>query len=398
MIKGKIVKRYAWIGWMAFLLAASGTSWAYDLAVERQKAMDWVHARRNGTSWVAVGETSDIGYTYDNALAIIAYTMASDFANARDLLNFLQSRQLADGSWYDSMKQTTGAGVNTARSSGNQAWALYAICFYTYHTGDRFYLPMAEHAASWLMTRQDTDGGIKGGKNADGSERSWTSTEHNVDSYFAFQLLYALTSDGRYSGAMSGCKSWLLNVGWNSAEGRFNRGENDPFKSLDTNTLGSLFLDDIKDYAKQDSAISYVETTFRVTTTRKVGNKVTAYSGFKECVIDDLGKPCNHWQEGTEQMAVSYLRDERNSSGAFYINEVIKSDDPAASVGHRDDDNDGDGGKQYYLTGSSIVEKPSPGLWQIFATNEYLGGRPKIFFPIPLPGGNGGGGDLLIKK
>lgn len=372
---------------MLFLAASScvpGEAWAYDLVVERERAMNWVHARRNGTNWVAVGEGSDIGYTYDNALMMIAYTAARDFINARDLLNFLQAYQLADGSWYDGMQQTTGAGVALARSSGNQAWVLYAICFYTYQTGDRSYLPMAEEVASWLIARQDTDGGITGGISASGTERTWTSTEHNLDAYFAFKLLYHLTANAPYRDARDRCKNWLLQVAWNNPEGRFNRGEDDPVKTLDANSWGSLFLDDIGDSPKQASVIAHIEASYSITTVRQHGQGEVTYTGFREKVQDETGYG-QHWQEGTVQMAVAYLRVEQPNVGVSYVEEVIKSDDPAFAIGHRDEDNDGDGGKQYFLTGSAttnLIEKPPAGLWQIFAINEYLGDRSKVFFPI----------------
>lgn len=377
-------------GWS---LASTIAAYAYDLAAERQRAMDWVHARRNGTNWVAVNESSNVGYTYDNALAIIAYTMAGDFGNARTLLNFLQSRQLPDGSWYDSMNQFTGVGVNTAHSSGNQAWALYAICFYTHHTRDRAYLQMAENVASWLILRQDlSDGGITGGISAGGTERAWTSTEHNLDAYFAFKLLYYLTNTPRYRDAQNRCKNWLLQVGWNSAGGRFNRGENDSYMALDTQTLGSLFLSDIKDYAKQDAVLAHIEATYYAVTIRQVGTHIATYTGFLDKIIDEEGTG-RHWQEGTAQMAVACLRDGRSSIGLSYVEEVIESDDSSLKMGHPDEDNDGDGGKQYYLTGTlstGLIETPSSGLWEIFAINDYLGDRQKIFFPLsPRKGGRG---------
>lgn len=380
-------------------LSCPASSWAYDLAAERDKAMTWVDARRNGTDWVAVNETSSTGYTYDNALPIIAYTMAGDSLNAQDILGFLNVHQLGDGSWYDSMNQTNGAGVNTARSSGNQAWAMYAICFYADQTGDHTYLPMAERVATWLIARQDSsDGGITGGLDAAGAERTWTATEHNVEGYFAFKLLYHLTGNASYQNAMNNCKNWLLNVAWNSAEGRFNRGEGDPLKYLDPNTLGSLFLNDIQDYAKQDAAIAHIDATYYVMTTRTNGPVQTFYEGFKEKAVDDAEGAAKHWQEGTEQVSVTYLRKGRSFDGFYYITEVIKSDDPAFDIGHPDDDNDGDGGKLYYMTGTvadGLIEKPPAGLWQIFATNEYLGDRQKIFYPIDR--GGGGGGPCLPK-
>ncbi len=380
-------KKYGLVAlFLFFILGAPLQLFAsYDLASERDKAIEWVTAQRHGFGWVAVNETSNTGYTYDNALAVIAYTGAGDTTHAKDLLNFLQAHQLTDGCWYDSMNQTTGAGVSLARSSGNQAWVVYAVCFYALRSGDNTFLPMAERASAWIIARQEADGGVTGGLNADGSERTWASTEHNVDSYFAFKLLDYVRPTPSYEAASEGCKNWLLQTAWNIGEGRFNRGANDPVMVLDANSLGALFLKDIQDSVRFGSVLSHIENTYSLTTTRRRGHRITTYTGFKDKVEDEYGFG-RHWQEGTEQMAVVYLRDGQAQDGTFYNEEIIKSDDPAFGVGHSDDDNDGDGGKQYYLTGtaqSGLIEQPSSGLWQIFAANETLGDRPKIFFPIP---------------
>jgi len=382
------------IGFLCLLLLVGiGVSFAYDLNLERQKGLDWVSARRNGTNWVAVNEASSTGFTYDNALAVIAYTLADDLTNARDILNALDSFQLPDGSWYDAIDQATGIAVDAARSSGNQAWVLYAICVYTDQTEDVTYLPLAENVASWLMARQDVDGGITGGIGSDGTERTWTSTEHNIDAYFAFKLLHHITNNTQYRDVKTGCKSWLLQVAWNPTEGRFHRGENDPIFALDVNTLGALFLNDIQDNAKQDQVMTHLEETYPVTTTRRRGNQIVNYTGFLHVVVDEYG-PGRHWQEGTAQAAVSYLRDNQPTNGLFYINEVLKSDDPNFSIQppHPDEDNDGDGGLQYYLTGdeeTGLIEQPSPSLWLLFAINEYLGDWEKVFYPL---GGSSSGG------
>ncbi len=384
----------------------NGSAWgAYpysddELRTKRTEALTWVDARRNGGDWVAATETADFGYTYDNALMVIAYVMGGDAGSAVPILDFLAAHQLPDGSWYDAVRQATGAGIVLARSSGNQAWAIYAICVYTDQTGDFTYLPVAHKAASWLIARQDlSDGGVTGGLNSDGTVRPWTSTEHNIDAYFALKLLYRLSRRSEHWYAMNRCKSWLLNVAWNAAEGRFNRGENDTLQALDANTLGSLFLHDIGEYAKEASAIAHLDTYWLLTERFRRGKRVR-YEGFKDHVLDEEGNPGRHWQEGTEQAAVSYLR-RGQGPARYYIQEVVKSDDPNFLIGHSDDDNDGDRGLLYYMTGdeaTGLVEKPAPGIWMIFAINEYLGDREKIFYPVTVtPPPSGGEGKLPFK-
>ncbi|MBT4257602.1 terpene cyclase/mutase family protein [archaeon] len=367
----------------------------YDLIYERQKAEDWIDSLKKsnngGPGWIVVNDAPDTyhGYVYDNAMAIIAYTMSGDYSNAKDILNFLKLHQTEDGAFYD-MMYTNGVSENGARHSGNQAWTLYAIAFYMYETGDfgasNSYLLMAEDTAAWLIERQESDGGITGGIGSfSGNELAWTSTEHNIDSYFAFKLFYylptkfsSLSFNTDYLSAMNECKRWILDEGWNYYENRFNRGENDPYKSLDTQTLGSLFLADINETIMQYDVINFAQINLHDTTSRTVGTNNVYYEGFKE---NEYG---NHWLEGTMQMSTSYIRRGLPGYGRLYLDEVIKSDDPAYTLGHPNEDNDGDGGKQYYMEGPVIGEQPGTVLWMIFAINEYLNDREKIFFSTPF--------------
>lgn len=366
---------------IATLIVTNSSHAAYDLPLSREKALAWVTTLRvrNGVTydWVAVNETATYGYSYDNALAIIAYTSLQDLGSAHVLLGFLSRYQLADGSFYDSMFQATGAARNATRSSGNQAWVLYAIAFYTHQTGDTTYLPMADRIASWLIARQDpNDGGITGGLNSNGSERLWTSTEHNLDAYFAFKLYSIVTNNSFYLDVANRCRAWLLNVGWNAAENRFNTGENDPSKFLDAQSLGAIFMNDIGDISKRNALLKYADRNFRTRKTFRSGNRRWTYQGYEYGSRDG-----SLWWEGTEQMAIAHGRSGSPSRELNYINHILVSDDPSF-IGS---DNDGDGGYQYAMSPGThqlgTLEQPSPGLWLLFAINDYLKDRPTLFYP-----------------
>ncbi len=366
---------------LSFLCAASPVS-AYNFSAKRDQALNWVSLQRvrGGTTynWVAVNETATYGYTYDNALAVIAYTTAGQLVDARALQGFLSQYQLSDGCFYDAMFQANGLARGTQRSSGNQAWALYAIAFYTQQTGDPFYLSMGDRVASWLLARQDpSDGGITGGINSNGTERAWTSTEHNVDAYFAFKLYYTVTGNSLYLDAANRCKDWLLNVGWNAAESRFNTGENDPSVFLDAQSLGALFMKDIGDSQKQNALLRYIQQNFYTVKTYQRNGKTQVYSGYEYAPHDG-----SLWWEGTEQVDRAALS--RAQKGRF-ISLMLVSDDPRRAGL----DNDGDGGYQYSMEAGTYhlgtLEQPSSGLWLIFAINDYLGDRPTVFDSVTAP-------------
>ena len=366
---------------LALAFVVTNAEAAYDLASERQKALNWVSQQRlrNGTTynWVAVNATATYGYTYDNALAVVAYTSLGDLASARAILGFLAQYQLPDGSFYDSMFQTNGAVRSATRSSGNQAWVLYAIAFYTHQTGDASYLSMADRLANWLIARQDpADGGITGGLNSDGSARLWTSTEHNLDAYFALKLYGVVTSNAFYLDGATRCKNWLLNVGWNAAEKRFNNGENDPAKFLDGQSLGTIFMNDIGDFEKRGTLLKYTDQNFRIRKVFQIGSKRQIYWGYEYGSKDG-----SLWWEGTEQMAVAYGRSGSGARELDGINHILNSDNPTL-LGS---DNNGNGGFQYAMAAGTnqlgTVEQPSSGLWLILAINDYLKDRPTVFYP-----------------
>jgi len=374
-------KTVAFFSLLVSIFIVTTQALAYDLALERQKALNWVSLQRvrNGVTydWVAVNDTATYGYTYDNALAIIAYTAVGKLDDARALLNFLSRYQLSDGSFYDSMFQATGTVRNATRSSGNQAWALYAVAFYTHQTGDSVYLPMADRIASWLIARQDpADGGITGGLNSNGSERLWTSTEHNLDIYFALKLYGVVTNNAYYLDKANRCKDWLLNVGWNSAENRFNTGENDPSKFLDPQSIGVIFMNDIGDLTKRNALLKYADRNFGTRKSFGSGSVRQSYSGYEYGSKDG-----SLWWEGTEQMAIAYGRSGSGSKELNLVNHILASDDPT----RLGSDNDGDGGLQYSMVSGTnqlgTVEQPSPGLWLIFAINDYLKDQPTLFYP-----------------
>ena len=79
------------------------------------------------------------------------------------------------------------------------------------------------------MQSQSEDGGIKGGPKV-----SWVSTEHNMDAYALFNMLYELTKKKKYKQAEETAFSWLKMSAYNKPQGRFNRGKGDATIATDT--------------------------------------------------------------------------------------------------------------------------------------------------------------------
>jgi len=75
---------------------------------------------------------------------------------------------------------------------------------YTAKTKDTRYLPFCRDIAAWLETFKDNEGGLRGGK-----AFSWYSTEHNLDAYAFYRMLYGLTKEEAYRKRADETLSWL---------------------------------------------------------------------------------------------------------------------------------------------------------------------------------------------
>ena len=188
--------------------------------------------------------------SYDNALAVIALSStgkAADIAQAALILTELQSLQAADGSfpsiWYAPLPHELV--INPARTVGNNAWVVLAVCRYTEQTGDTRFLTLAEHTADWLLQWQDpTTGLLTAGLGADGQALTWIATEHNEDAVSALESLARLdpADKDRYLAAAGRVRQGIAQFLWIETEGRFRRGLNDNYPVSDVQSWGVLSL------------------------------------------------------------------------------------------------------------------------------------------------------------
>lgn len=163
---------------------------------------------------------------YDNALALIAYSMPGpyrDLPRAKLLADAFVTAQQSDryfsdgrlrnaymcgdlidpatgyaklpGWWdYDAKSWYEDAGSD-GTSAGNIAWAMIALMHYYQQRGGRQYLNAALEMAEWVVANCYSDigaGGFTGGYNGfdgDQAKLTWKSVEHNIDLYIAFSLL-----------------------------------------------------------------------------------------------------------------------------------------------------------------------------------------------------------------
>jgi hypothetical protein len=114
---------------------------------------------------------------------------------------------------------------------GPNIWLGIAIVQYTKKSQDNSYLELAEEIAAQVIRIQneDADGGIRGGP-----EVSWYATEHNLDAYSFFNMLYMLTKKEQYLKARDKVMNWLVTHTYDKGELPIKRGKGDSTIATDT--------------------------------------------------------------------------------------------------------------------------------------------------------------------
>jgi len=227
-----------------------------------------------------------VAYTYDNALAILAFLAdgSADSLRRAKLIGtaFVQAAQhdrtftdgrfrtaympgdiaLAPG-WLVNGKKATvpmpgfylenpqryyeveNADVDT----GNNAWATIALLALYKQTGDTNFLNTAINAAFFIMSnRVDATafpgflGGIYNAETPNATIRPYKSTEHNLDTYAAFSVLYQITGQTQWqSGAI--LASNFVELMWETNRGAYLAGTTGGTPDARNQITGQLPLD-----------------------------------------------------------------------------------------------------------------------------------------------------------
>ncbi len=245
-------------------------------------------------------------FVYDGAVAAIALTMSGRHHDAQRVLFALARQVREDGSvWFGLNTQnawpTEADSDGAVVRSGASAWVGYAATFYLRarlaadpdfeadgHAARRI-RSLAVVIADHLLGLQVSDsadrrhGLVTGGSGTysysvddsgevvaafDRSPVGWSSTEHNIDAFFLFRDLAALTGDDRYSRAADLVRTGLLAL-WSEADGQLYQGVKvdgrvDTVLPLDTASWGSLFLGSAGERMLSDRAIESAKSRFRL--------------------------------------------------------------------------------------------------------------------------------------
>ena len=247
-------------------------------------------------------------FIYDQALVAQAYANFSDFQRAQKMLDFFAHRvKRPDGLFYNAYYAADGSPAEYVVHSGPNIWLGIAALQYTQKSGDRQYLSLAEGIAEKIMKlqAQDPEGGIRGGP-----EIKWYSTEHNLDAYAFFNMLYKLTAAPKYSEAAQKTLTWIQQYSYGRSDLPINRGKGDATVATDTYAWAVASIGPEKLEAlgmNPDRIIEFAEQNCSVQALlRHADGKVVTLKGFDFAAQRNVARGGVISSEWTAQMVISF--------------------------------------------------------------------------------------------
>jgi hypothetical protein len=171
-------------------------------------------------------------FIYDQALVAQTHIFFSDFERARKILDFfVKKAKRSNGLFVNAYYVNDGAPAEYIVHSGPNLWVGMALAHYVRKAQDAKYLVLAEEIARKIMElqAQDPEGGVRGGPDV-----SWFATEHNLDAYAFFNMLYKLTGKPVYLDARNKVLDWLMRHSYDESEIPIKRGKGDSTIATDT--------------------------------------------------------------------------------------------------------------------------------------------------------------------
>ena len=361
-------------------------------------------------------------FIYDNALAIIAFTMVKDYQKAEYILGALMRLLSDDGSLWSAYNTNNSWPSNldhqgAIKRLGAIAWVGYSAVYYL---GKRLetdkahleqdvlaadYLEFAKKIARFIISRQVMEpsdkryGLITGGsatlflkvsedfnkimENYNPAPIYWISTEHNIDAYFFIRDLGRITGDGEYIKKADLIKKGLLKI-WSKNDSQFFRGIKetqriDQFLPLDGASWGAFFLFSLGEDEKATQCLKATNNFFTISKGIKgyaPYYKETVYENDRVNQFYYREKPNMTWRdlnlvwvEGSLGVAAAFIRAGNFEKGAAIINAMMRMQDG--------------GGFQYASIEIpfqfSIFPSVASTAWFVIATELYLN-QDKLFW------------------
>ncbi|MCX5711296.1 MAG: PilZ domain-containing protein [Candidatus Omnitrophica bacterium] len=276
-----------------------------------QKLYDWLKVHQNPRTGLVMsfegdGNVSGWAFTYDQSLVAQAYTYFGDLERAKIILDFYAGRATRQRRFFlNAYYVTDGEPAEYTSHIGPNIWIGIALMQYMNKAGSNEYLSLAEDIAQNIIALQDKDGGLRGGYDVE-----WYSTEHNLDAYAYFNMLYQVTGKEVYAKARDRILGWLTQHTYDKTGLPIKRGKGDSTIATDTYAwsiaaLGAAKLkeigmdpDKIIEFAEQNCAINVVYD--------RPGMKPVNIKGFDFAAQRNLARGGVVSSEWTAQMVMSF--------------------------------------------------------------------------------------------
>ena len=203
------------------------------------KMYNWLVVHQNPRTGLIISyegdrRLRDWAFIYDQALASQAYILFGDYDHAEKAFNFFLRQSHKQGQFSGFANAYYASTSNVAEHAvhcGPNIWLGISLLHYQRATLDATYLPLAKKIADWLIRiqEQDPSGGLRGGPSV-----NWFATEHNLDGYAFFNMLFEITNEAKYKIARDKILSWLITHAYDRKEIPINRGKGDSTVATDT--------------------------------------------------------------------------------------------------------------------------------------------------------------------
>lgn len=201
------------------------------------KMYQWLKIHQNPRTGLVMSfeGDSDIanwGFVYDQSLLIQAYSLFADFSRAKEILDFFNRKaKRVDGLFLNAYYVNDGEPAEYVVHAGPNLWLGMAALQYAKASRDYGYVDLAEEIAKGIIALQneDSEGGIRGGPSV-----TWYATEHNLDAYAFFGMLYKITGKRYYAQVQDKVLNWLLSHTYDKLDIPIMRGKGDSTIATDT--------------------------------------------------------------------------------------------------------------------------------------------------------------------
>jgi len=268
------------------------------------------------------GRLNNLSWTYDNALAAIAFIDADAKTQAEQLLDQLMAVQLTDGSLDFAYNVASGKGSGEVRT-GALAWVGLAATYYRRTYGSTRYDALIAGVAGYLLGLRTPAGLVKGGPDV-----SWVSTQHNLltvaflrDLVSSLQSKPAASSLGLSATTLNSAQATMGNaivstlLVQSGSTAYFIEGVGDTRIPIDVQALGAMYLK-LRGDARYSRVATYLSANFVAaprTSSALGGVTLFGYKPFNSSAAPDIV-----WSEGTVEAKVALLRTGLSTAYADY--------------------------------------------------------------------------------